>query len=289
MSNQIANYKYKHKKVNMADTIPLDTPFIIVIEPTNACNFKYSFCFHSLLKEDLAQNGFTQNTLSLGQFQKIIQGQTSFPKIIKMLRFSGFGETLLNKKLSKMIEFTKEIDIAEQIMVISNGSLLTTELSDSLIDAGLDELLISVEGLSGKINRKLCSVDIDFENFITNINYFYNNIKECKLYARILTDDRREADYKLFDETFGNIVDTIFIDKIIPLFAGVDYSTFAGDILKDIERNPKKSLDICVQPFNSLFIHASGNVSACCTDYLERILFVMCLKNHYIIFGMGNI
>jgi radical SAM protein with 4Fe4S-binding SPASM domain len=63
------------------------------------------------------------------------------------------------------------------------------------------------------------------------------------------------------------------VDNIIPLFAGVDYSTLVSDDSKDIEGKPKKSLEVCIQPFNSLFIHASGNVSACCTDYLEEITF----------------
>lgn len=273
MANQIVNYKYKHKKVNMADAIPLDTPFTIVIEPTNACNFKCSFCFHSLKGEPLLKKGFHQNNLSLDQYKKIIADIASFPQKVKVLRFSGFGEPLINKKLDRMIEYAKEFDVAEQIMVISNGSLLTNELSDSLIKAGLDELLISVEGLSGEKYKELCSVDINYKKFIDNMNYFYIHRNKCKIFARILNGDMGEADYKRFYDIFETITDGAFVDNIIPLFNGVDYSELVSDGSKDIEGKPKRSVEVCIQPFNSLFIHASGNVSACCTDYLEEIAF----------------
>ncbi len=273
MDNQIANYIYKHKKVDMADVIPLDTPFTIVIEPTNACNFKCAFCFHSLKGEALSKKGFSQNNLSLDQYKKIIGDIAGFPQKIKVLRFSGFGEPLLNKELCRMIEYAKEFNIAERIMIISNGSLLTNELSDSLIKAGLDEFYISIEGLTGERYKELCSVDINFEKFVDNINYFYEHRNKCKIFAKILNDDMDEADFKQFYGIFGAITDDIFMDNIIPIFTGVDYSTFVGDGSKDIEGKPKKSLEVCIQPFNSLFIHASGNVSACCTDYLEKIAF----------------
>lgn len=273
MDNQIANYKYIHKKVNMADAIPLDTPFTVVIEPTNACNFKCSFCFHSLKSEELKKQGFSQNNLSADQYKKIIEDIMSFPEQIKVLRFSGFGEPLLNKKLGWMVEYAKKLNVAERIMVISNGSLLTNEASDSLIKAGLDELLISVEGLSDEKYKELCSVDINFENFVNNMSYFYKNKNECKIFARVLNDDMSEADCRHFHNTFKSITDAVFMDNIIPLFDGVNYSGIVSDDLKDIEGNPKKSLEVCIQPFNSLFIHASGNVSACCTDYLEKIVF----------------
>ncbi len=273
MASQIANYKYKHNKVNMADAIPLDTPFTIVIEPTNACNFKCAFCFHSLNGEGLSKKDFRQNNLNLDQYKKIIGDIASFPQKIKVLRFSGFGEPLINNKLSQMIEYAKELDVAERIMVISNGSLLTNELSDSLIKAGLDELLVSIEGLSGEKYKELCSVNINFDKFVDNMSYFYNSRNGCKMFARILNDDMNEAECKLFHSIFEPITDGVFMDNIIPLFAGVDYSTLVRDGSKDIEGKSKKSLEVCIQPFNSLFIHASGNVSACCTDYLEEIAF----------------
>ncbi len=273
MDNQIENYKYKHKKVNMADAIPLDTPFTIVIEPTNACNFKCSFCFHSLKSDVLRNKGFSQDYMSLDQYKKIIGDIVGFPNKIKVLRFSGFGEPLLNKKLSQMIEYAKEFNVAERIMVISNGSLLTNELSSSLIKAGLDELLISVEGLTGEKYKELCSIDINFEKFVDNINYFYNHKNGCKVYAKIINADMRKTDYKRFYNIFEAITDGIFMDNIIPIFTGVDYSALVSDGSKDIEGKPKKSLAVCIQPFNSLFIHATGHVSACCTDYLEELTF----------------
>ncbi len=273
MDKPISNYKYQHDKVNMADAIPLNTPFTIVVEPTNICNFRCSFCFHSLNREELFKKGFRQNNMSFDLFKKIIADIVCFPKKIKVLRFSGFGEPLLNRKLSRMVEYAKACDAVERTMIISNGSLLTHELSDSLISAGVDELLISVEGLSGKKYKELCSADIVFEEFVDNIKYFNRHKGNCRLFARILNDGMSDEDCRRFNRLFKPITDGVFVDNIIPLFTGVNYSSLVADFAKDIEGNPKKSLNVCIQPFNSLFIHASGNVSACCTDYLERLVF----------------
>lgn len=288
MDNQIANYKYNHKKVNMADAIPLATPFTIVIEPTNACNFSCSFCFHSLLKETSDKRSFKQSYLRLDKYKRIISDMMKFPQKIKVLRFSGFGEPLLHKKLSQMIQYAKACNVAERIMVISNGSLLTYKISDALQEAGLDEILISVEGLSDEKYKEVCSVDVDFGKLLDNIKYFHNNKNGAKVFARILNNDMKEADFKLFNNLFKSITDEVFVDNIVPLFNGVDYSTLINDYSKDIEGNPKKSLEVCVQPFNSLFIHASGNVSACCVDYMEEIIFGNLLQESLIDIWAGK-
>lgn len=271
MGNRIANYKYKHKKVSMADAIPLYTPFTIVIEPTNACNFKCAFCFHSLSNDELKRKGFKKNILELDDLKKIIDDIEKSKFKIKVLRFSGFGEPLLNKKLPDMIYYAKEKNIAERIMVISNGSHLNYELSLELIDTGLDEMLISVQGLSDHHYKKLCSVEFNFKELVNNIKFYHLNKNNSLIHTRILSNGMTEQECNLYYETFNDITDGAFIDNIFPLFKGVDYTGLVHDYNVDIEGKPIKDLNICVQPFNALFVHASGNVTVCSNDYLEKI------------------
>ncbi len=273
MNNQIANYKYKHKKVNMADAIPLDTPFTIVIEPTNICNFKCAFCFHSLSKESLNKKGFKPNTLSLENFKKVIDDISHFKNKLKLLRFSGFGEPLLNKELPNMIAYSKEKNVAERIMVITNGSMLNAEYSLDLIKSGLDELFISVEGLSDSHYKKICSVDFNFNKLIENIKFYYKNKGNSLITTRILSNGMTENDCNFYYNTFNDITDGAFIDNIFPLFNGVDYTGLVNDKNVDVEGKPIKNLDTCIQPFNTFWIHASGNVTVCSKDYLEKICF----------------
>ncbi len=271
MSTKTANYKYKHKKIDMADAIPLDTPFTIVIEPTNACNFKCAFCFHSLDRNKLQEGGFNTNILGIDNFKKIIDDISKFKNKLKVLRFSGFGEPLLNRQLPDMIAYSKEKEIAERIMVISNGSILSRELSLELIETGLDELLISIEGLSDNDYQKICAVDFNFSELIDNIKYYYLNKGDSLIHTRILSNGMSEQECKDYYRTFNDITDDAYIDNIFPLFSGVDYTGLVNDYSVDIEGKPIKDLNICIQPFSTLFIHASGNVTVCSMDYLEKI------------------
>ena len=288
MDNQIANYKYKHKKVNMADVIPLDTPFTVVIEPTNACNFKCEFCFHSLGDKKLRQKGFKRSMLEFTGFKKIIDDISQFKNKLKLLRFSGFGEPLLNKYLSDMVSYAKENDIAERIMVISNGSILGSENSLALIEAGLDELLISIYGVSSQSYKKRCLVDFNFNKLVENIRFYYLNKGDLQINTRILSNGMTENECKFYYRTFNGITNGAYIDNVFPLFDGVDYKGLVKDYNVDVEGKPIKNLNICIQPFNALFIHASGNATVCSKDYLENIYFGNAIKNSIIDIWNGN-
>lgn len=273
MENQIVNYKYKHKKVNIADAIPLDTPFTIAIEPTNTCNFKCAFCFHSLSREELYQKGFNTKVMEFDNYRLIIDEITQFKNKLKVLRFSGFGEPLLNKYLPDMINYAKEKEVAERIMVISNGSLLNHKLSLALIESGLDELLVSIEGLSNSDYNKICDVDFNFNELVDNIKYYYLKKGASLIHTRILNNGMSDHECNDYYRIFSDITDGAYIDNIFPLFSGVDYTGLVNDYKVDIEGKPIKNLNICIQPFNALFIHASGSVTVCSMDYLEEINF----------------
>lgn len=64
------------------------------------------------------------------------------------LRLFKVGEPLLNKNVCEMIHYAKSADVAEKIEITTNGSMLNPELNQKLIDAGLDILNISVNGIN---------------------------------------------------------------------------------------------------------------------------------------------
>jgi len=57
---------------------------------------------------------------------------------------------LINKDIPVMVKMAKDAEIAERVEIISNGSLLDKTMSDRLIEAGLDTLRISLQGLNSK-------------------------------------------------------------------------------------------------------------------------------------------
>ena len=85
-----------------------------------------------------------------------------------------------------MVAMAKEAGIAERIEIISNGQLLTREMADNLIAAGLDTLRISLQGLSSEKYRSVGGVDLDYDKFVENIRYFYSHKRETQLFVKVM-------------------------------------------------------------------------------------------------------
>ncbi len=95
---------------------------------------------------------------------------------IKKLRLFKVGEPLLNPDVCRMIRYAREANVAKFIEITTNGILLNEELNRGLIDAGLDILNISVNGINEKQYREVCGYDIDFDEYRKNIEHFYVKI-----------------------------------------------------------------------------------------------------------------
>lgn len=250
----------RNKRQYLKDVLPLDTPFSIQIEPTRACNFCCVYCLHSTT--DFNSKFENLSIESFKQFQKEVK---LFPQKLKTLTFSGLGEPLLNKDLAKMIEMAKEI--ASEVVVITNGSLLSAKKSEELIEAGLDVLRISIQGLNAEDYFETCGVKIDFEKFLNNIKYFYENRKQCKIYIKapdIILDSEEKK--KQLNEIYGKICNDIIIQNISPIQIGVDYESLKNSYTKTVynEEISQNSM-VCPLPFYTMLISTNGQVAPCCS------------------------
>lgn len=84
------------------------------------------------------------------------------------IRVTGTGEPLLHPELLPLIRYAKEKGC--KVSMITNGSLLTPDKADYLLDAGLDGFEFSVDAMSAetyeKVRRKL-----SFSVLLENISY----------------------------------------------------------------------------------------------------------------------
>ena len=271
--NKNGNYRDHHKKVSLASVIPLSTPFLVYIDPASFCNIKCGFCFHSLDDNLLRGKGFRSEIMKYELFVKIADSFKEFPEKIKSLKFCGLGEPLLNKRLPEMIAYTRKQDIANRIVLVTNGTLLTPELNLKLKEAGLDDLLVSVEGVSAQRYYDVAGVHIDYDKFLGGIRHFYENKGNCKVYIKLAHTGLDDGGESGFHDIFDPISDNAYVEYLTKIYQGVDYS----DIIEDTsinqigERVPKK-VEVCFLPFNNLTINAFGKVSPCIFDYKENIV-----------------
>ncbi len=252
------------KRTKLAEVIPLDTPFLVQIFPAYACNFRCSYCIHSLPKKD---RGFiTDKTImDFDLYKKCIDDLAQFPQKIKMLRYAATGEPLIHPQIAEMIKYAKDKEAGDSLEIVTNASLLTEELSGSLIDAGLDWLRISIQGLSPQKYTDICGADIDFDRFIENIRFFYKNRKQCKVYIKIIDCALEENEEEKFYNLFGSICDKIAIEHLNPAVPEIDYTKLSETPLTITQNgNAVQNAEICPQPFYMMQINPDGNVVPCC-------------------------
>lgn len=262
------------KRTRLAEVLPLDTPFVVQIFPVYACNFACNYCIFSI---DKSKRGFISDkiVMDFDLYKKCIDDIAMFPNKVKVLRFVGIGEPMLHKNIVDMIKYAVSKNVAHTMEMLTNASLLTPELSDSLISAGLSRLVVSLQGTTKDIYYKICGANIDFEKFIENLRYFFNNKGAAQVYIKIVDSALQgREDEENFYKIFGDICDTMAIEYAVPIHSGVDYD----NILENKEMSltqfglPVSEVQICPQPFFTMQINPDGKVVPCFSfEYPEII------------------
>ena len=262
------------KRHNLAESLPLSTPYVVQFFPIYACNFTCKYCHHSIPRQE---RKFVTDwpIMKYELFEKCIGELAQFPEKIKTLRFVGMGEPLLHKDIVRMVGRAKQADVANTIEIITNGSLLTHSVSDGLIEVGLDRLVISLQGTSAEKYHDICGVALDFEEFVGNIRYFYEHKKHTQMYLKIVDialDD--EADKQRYFDIFGDICDTIGIENTVPIFPDVAYNEdlYEAKGVKTQFGLPMKRVKVCPQAFYTMQINPDGKIVGCYAVYYPRIL-----------------
>jgi len=260
------------KRTPISELLPLDTPLLMQIFPIYRCNFRCKYCTFSIDKD---KRGFISDKeiFPLDLFKRIINDSVYFPSKIRVLRFVGMGEPLLHPDILEMIAHAKDSNKFERIELLTNGSLLTQKISDSLISAGLTKLLISIQGTSKEKYKEISGVNLNFNDFINNIRYIYDNRKQCQIHIKIIDCALDGIDDEMwFFELFGDICDTIGIEKAGPIYPDVAYNKEipTGDINQyNCEAG---NSNICTQPFFSIQINPDGNVVPCYSIDYPKIM-----------------
>ena len=255
----------------LSDVLPLQVPFSMFIDVSNACNFKCKFCALHFSDKEM---DFKKMCMDYEAFKKIIDDMKGFSHPLKMLKLQGFGEPLLNKNLAKMIQYAKDAQISDWIETVTNASLLTPALNRDLITAGLNRICISIEAMDEEGYAWMSGAKLNWKKFVDNIRDFYENRKQCEVYIKIVDAavEKKEQKEKFFS-VFGDISDQIFIEHINPVWPEFDEinENFELNQQEGVYGNKIEDVDICPFPFYSCVVNSDGEVTVCCVDWERKI------------------
>ena len=260
------------ERKKLKDVIPLRTPYAIYFFPTNLCNFMCKYCAHSGgLNKFQEKYGLKAESMSLETFTRAIDQLKGFSDKLKVINLSGQGEPLLNPSLADMVRYAKEADVADRIEIITNASLLTHEMSDALIEAGVDCIRISLQGMSDKVYYETCGKKIKVDELFSNISYLYEHKKQCQVYIKVMDVALAEGEEDLFYRTFDAISDRMYIEQCKPVYDSVEMTR---NIQTDTDRYGRshQPRQVCPLPFYMLGILPDGTISPCETIYVPEVL-----------------
>ncbi len=265
-------------------------PRSIYIEPTSRCNEFCQQCPRTLLSRE------DDRDLTFEQFRYIVD---QFP-VLERVVLHGLGEPLLNKELPQMVRYLKER--GTYVLFNSNGIALTPKKGQALIDAGLDEYRLSMDGATRETYAHVRGVDA-FEKIWRNVRAFIAMQKEqnaskpaVSLWFTAMRENLHELP-RLIELAAENGVPEVYLQRLVYFEQGLAHSRQALfrrstpeelSIVRRAEQmckergirfnaagsaTPLESLvrdfgerpwSGCRRPYTLTYITSSGNVLSCC-------------------------
>lgn len=223
-------------------------PLLVDLELASVCNLKCPMCYTIT---DEFKEKVNAKLMDFNLFKKIVD---EIGSKVPALRLSLRGESTLHPKFIECIKYAKDKGIKE-ISTLTNGSKLELEFFQKMVDAGIDWITISVDGLDEEYEkiRKPLKFKDTLEKIIQMSKYKSENnlhkpvIKIQSLWPAIKKDPSK------FYNTFSSITDLIAFNPLI------DYLQKDSDIVYVDNFS-------CPQLYQRLVIGADGSVMMCSND-----------------------
>lgn len=244
-------------------------PFKMGVEASSRCNLKCPLCPRTTLDREVGNMEYTD-------FTKLLDKMSPF---LFQVRFHVLGEPTLNPQLPKMIKYTHKKGIYTNFH--TNGHYLNDHLIKALIDAGLDEINVAIDGMSEEVYKQYRvggSVERVKKGIVRSCqlkNEFRSKTPRINLQYLVMSHNEHEIkDLHKFASIAG--VDWVFL-KTVNIMNGMhsgDRSYLPNDrrYSRYLIENGKIELvrpHKCSRVFSELIVNWDGSISICLNDDLQ--------------------
>jgi radical SAM protein with 4Fe4S-binding SPASM domain len=155
--NRMRRY-FEHPEMQLGPTAQHE-PVCLYLETTNRCNLLCTTCPRTY--EQLEPEA----DMPWDLFTSLID---QYPNIVRVV-LHGVGEPMLVKDLAQRVAYLKARNI--YVLFNTNGTLLTKANGRGLIDAGLDELRVSLDAAESSVFQMVRGKDF-FDKIVANVKNF---------------------------------------------------------------------------------------------------------------------
>jgi radical SAM protein with 4Fe4S-binding SPASM domain len=227
-------------------------PLLVDLELSSICNLKCPMCY--TITEEFKENVNT-TFMDWDLYCKIVDeigGQ------VPALRLSLRGEALLHRRFGDCIRYAKSKGIKE-VSTLTNGAKLTLPFFEEIVDAGIDWITISADGIGETYER--IRKPIKFNDLLNKIKAMNQFKKERSLHRPVIKVQGiwpaiRDQAQEYYD-TFAPHVDLVAYNPLIDYLGNDTLIEYLEDFT-------------CPQQYQRLVIGADGLVMKCSNDEENR-------------------
>jgi radical SAM protein with 4Fe4S-binding SPASM domain len=282
--DRFSNYRrdfHKTVKGDATNDVP-PFPLTLGIELTNRCNLDCIMC-------DGHHRDGAKNTLTHHTFDALMKECEQERLSAVML---GMGdEPLLYKSIEYIFEGFRKAQIMD-VMLYTNGTLLTAEKCQLIIDKGVTRTIVSIDAASKETYAKVRRLKVPkkdegdrFDEVEANIKRLVDYRKSLGLVLPVIrtsfaVQPVNVDEVNSFRDRWKDVVDYIDFQKL-----SIHSAIETLELLSEEERWRRRPLmpqlkdAYCHLPFNSMAVWVNGEVSPCCSFQGKNIYIGNIHKN----------
>ncbi len=232
---------------------------------TNACNLVCAHCAYASIKE---RDDYKPSYLDWDVFTRLADEIAAHPGAI--LRFTCDGEPMLHPRFLDMVAYAKKLGLRPTTLN-TNGTLLTRDKIDKLLDHGIDVVEVSMNAFSIESYHALRPGrgQGEYEEILDRVNYLVAERNrrgaKTKIMVSIIDLPETNAELKAFEEYWKPRVDRV-ITRV--------FTNFGGLVSGRDESGDRSRRHPCLVPWRRMTVTSDGKLRYCFNDWCsESVLF----------------
>jgi len=231
-------------------------PKYFLIETVNTCNARCIMCGIDFDKK-------SKKTMDDALFGRIVDELAEHRDHVEKVMLYLDGEPLLDKRLAARVAQAKAAGV-KIVNIATNASILFEKTARALIEAGLDEIYITIDSMKKDVYEAI-RVRLDFDDVLANTLRFIELRNQMKPQLRIRVqmikqelNHTEEPAFHVFWKARLKPTDQVVVQKAHNWASAVDVMRFGDE--NDVNNYP------CIALWGTCVIHVNGDVPLCCMD-----------------------
>ena len=250
-------------------------PLFVSVEPAAVCQLRCPECPVGRRDNGISTSRNTDKLLSLDLYRKVLGEVKDYAHT---MQFYFQGEPLLNKDLAQMIAEAHEAGL--YTIVSTNAQAMTRELAEALVSAGLNRIIVSMDGLT-QATYGAYRIGGDVEKAKAALRYLREAKKKLKIEdlrlqielqcLRLKTNEQEWAELKRTYKALGADRLSLKTAQLYDYEKGHDlmpsnprYSRYEQGADGLFHR--KKRARGCLRVWSGVVVTTTGEVLPCCYD-----------------------